>query len=144
METFLPQFPLCLHPGPCTLSVPPAAALVETKNAPMANRGWEGWLRAAAFRRKLTPRPVLQQQLVSLHPAPGTRPLDRHSQHPAVSFPSPQSRGVCVCLLVCLLPRFYHLYLTPPPSGAPALSNFRGPALGLAGMGQAQPQSALY
>lgn len=72
MET-LPQFPPCLHPGSYTLS-PPAAALVEIKRYPDGKAGGEGWLRAAALLRKLTPRPALQQQLVALHPASGAPP----------------------------------------------------------------------
>lgn len=39
METSLPQFPPCLHPGLCTLLAPPAVALVETQNCPSDEPG---------------------------------------------------------------------------------------------------------
>lgn len=49
METLLPQFPLCLHPGPCTLSVPPAAALVEIKRCPNGKTGWGRVAQSSCF-----------------------------------------------------------------------------------------------
>lgn len=80
-QSLVPQKLLCLSFLPaCILahilstSAPPAAALVEIKRYPNGETGGEGWLRAAALRRKLTPRPGLQQQLVALHPASGAPP----------------------------------------------------------------------
>lgn len=87
LEPFLPQFPPCSHPGPYTPCAP-AAALVEIKRDPSGEAGGEGWLRAAALRRKLTPRPALHNNLWLCTQPLGPRPHDSHCPNPAVSFPS--------------------------------------------------------